>query len=367
MPSKGKKQAEPQGRIVTFVQGFNKAHWTAPPNSQENDFDAFLRYYKLVPMVHSAVDIQVDHCMASEYTLEPAAEEWAEAVDLPKILRETFYGLILYGNWLIEFAHENAPYTDRDGGFPGLLGVPPQTMNAQGIGNRITGWIHSMDWSDTKVYQPDVDIVHIHTDILDGSKWGPGVIRAAFNNLEMKMAMENLEFNVFKQFAQPIHTFMPPKDAKNPPTDAQMKQLLKDFDDLTEEEIRAMAINKNIEADIIGSGRTMPDFMPFITFNETQVYIAMGVPPVLLERGQNATEATAKIQLAAFNRRTEARHHIVEDFFNRKILPYAPGKPKLKFNPPVEPTFNVPATDEGDKRGGEQQQPGNRSQPIPAR
>jgi hypothetical protein len=335
--------------------------WTAPPTANEEDFDTFLRYYKVVPMVHSAVDIQVDHCMASEYVLEPEAEEWSEAVDLPKILRETFYGLIVYGNWLIEFTDKPVPYTDRDGGFPGIVGVPPQVMQPQGVGNKIEAWTHRTDYSDQKLYLPDRDIVHIHTDILDGGKWGPGVIRSAFANLSMKLAMENMEFNVFKQFAQPIHTFMPPKDAKNPPTQAQMDQLLRDFDDMTEEEVRAMAVNKNIEVDIIGSGRTMPDFMPFITFNETQVYIAMGVPPVLLERGQNCTEATAKIQLAAFNRRTEARHHVVEDFFNRKILAYVEGKPKIKFNPPVEPSFNAPPTNAGGQQqdGGSQQQSGS--------
>jgi hypothetical protein len=360
MPSK-KGKPEPTGRVLTYTKASLGSRWVAEPNATDEDFDAFYALYKKIPIVRAAVDIQVDHMMASGYELEPKNEEWDEAVGLSARLRETGYGLIIYGNWLLEITRGPPPYSEA---FPGILGVPPQCMLPHGTGNEIEYWTERNNWGSTKKYLPDEDIVHIHTDILDGSKWGPGTMRTLYTVLNMKTAMENMDYNVFGQFAQPMHVFMIPKDGKNVPTRAEMQQFLRDFEDMTEEEIKAMAINKNVEIQIIGSDRNIPDFSFFIDHIDTQCYAGLGVYPVLMERGQNATEATAKIQLAAFNRRTEARQHIIEQFFNRKILNKLSPPCKIKFNPPVEPTFNVPATDAG--KGGEQGGRGNdRPQSVP--
>lgn len=356
MPRGKPKIPEPHGRIITYSNAAFGQKWVAPPSADDQDFQAFYTLYKRRPIVHAAIDIQVDHCMASEYTLEPENEEWVDAVNLYERLRETFYGLLIYGNWLIELTYDT-PYRE---GFPGIIGIPPQLMQPHGIGNKIEYWTERNKWAGVEQkFKPDDDIVHIHTDIMDGDKWGPGLIRSVYTPLEMKASMENLHYNIVGQFAQPIHVFMVPKDAKNPPSRADMEQLLKDFDDMTEEEIRAMTINKNLEIQIIGSDRNIPDFSWFMEHNDTQVYAGLGVYPVLMERGQNATEATSKTQFAAFNRRTVARHRLVENFFNRKILSKLMPPSTIKFEPPVEPSFNVPAMQKPE--GGQSEQQGGSS------
>lgn len=362
----GKKQPEPVFKIDVSNSNL-MGGWKSYPEAAPNDFRQFLDHYNRVPVVSTAIDLQVDECLSEGFKLTPvggtpqtAIDNWARDCHFAKKLRQSILGKLVFGNWFV--------YKDYDprfcgGTLPNLQGVPPWMLNPVVQNGSITGYAQ-VNAPAQPSYSPD-QIGFIRGDSIDGSVWGKGLIAAANTEIVFKRAMEEQNFNIDRQYAHPIFLIIPSPELKNI-SSGDMAAMMRRFDDMVmqEEKTRIVGMPNAVEISILGAERKIPEtFIAWeVEHNDTQLFIKLRVPPVMLEKGQNATEATAKVQVATHNRYIKAQQDDIDETYNTDILLDNMGQPfaELEMMEPKEPSWQAGAGMQ--KEQGKEGQKGEPSQ-----
>lgn len=345
---KGKKQGEPLFKIDTSKFSL-MGGWKSYPEFSEDNFWQMLDHYNRVPVVSTAIDLQVDECLSEGYQLtavgdmpQDIVDTWARDGHFHKKLRQAILGRQALGNWFIYKDYDAAFY---NGNLPNLQGIPPWVLHPiKGKGDDVIAYV-AVNSPGQPNYDPS-QIGFIKGDSISGSAYGKGLIAAANTEIVFKRSMEEMRYNIYKQYSFPIFLLMPSKDIKNI-SSGDMTTMMQRFDQMSEEKSRIVGLPNSMTLDIIGVERKIPEaFIAWaVEHNDTQLFIKLRVPPVMLERGQNATEATAKVQVATHNRFIKSVQDDVENVYNADILLDAQGQPfaELELLEPKEPSWQAGA------------------------
>jgi hypothetical protein len=340
--------------------------WKGIPEAPGDNWSRLLDHYNRVPAVSTAIDLQVDECLSEDYKLtairdvpQDTIDSWERDTHFRKKLRESLLGRLIYGNWYIHKDYDPRFYGGR---LPNLQGVPPWTLDPIPTHGNQVAYFQESGNPNGKTYSFD-EIAFIRGDNVAGSIWGKGLIAAANTEIEFKRLMEEQQFNIHRQYAHPIFLLMPSEEVKNIAS-GDMTTMMKRFDSMNDEKTRIVGLPNSMTLQIIGVERKIPEaFIAWVTeHNDTQLYIKLRVPPVMLERGQNATEATAKVQISSHNRYIKSLQDEHEDIYNADILLDRDGQPfaELEMFEPKEPSMEAGAAM---KQGQEQGKPGQKGQP----
>jgi hypothetical protein len=151
--------------------------WKQFPETAPDNFKQFLDHYNRVPVVSTAIDLQVDECLsegfkltATEDTPQDVVDNWARDTHFAKKLRQAILGKLVFGNW---FVYKDYDSSFMNGNLPNLQGVPPWVMApVPGLGG---------DWTYfTLVNDPGQRVIEkrlvgfIRGDSIDGSVWARG-------------------------------------------------------------------------------------------------------------------------------------------------------------------------------------------------
>lgn len=369
-----KKQEEPSFKIATSKYSL-LGGWRQYPECAPDNFAQFLDHFNRVPVVSTAIGLQVDECLSESFKLTPVGDmsqdivdEWAAATHFARKLRQSILGDLVFGNWFIFKDFDQSFY---NGNLPNLQGIPPWVMSPiPGKGDDIAAFM-LVNVVGQPTFTKD-QVGFIKGDSIDGSVWGKGLIAAANTEIVFKRAMEEQNFNINRQYAFPIFMMIPSPELKNI-SSGDMATMMRRFDDMVMqgEATRIIALPNCVEVSILGGDRKIPE--TFIAWemehNDTQLMIKLRVPPVMLEKGQNATEATAKVQVATHNRYIKALQDSIEEVYNTDILLDAERQPfaELEMMEPKEPSWQAGAgMAKGDQSGQQQGKPEQKGVPSQA-
>jgi hypothetical protein len=183
--------------------------------------------------------------------------------------------------------------------------------------------------------------------------------------------MEAIQYNTFRQFAQPIIVVTPAEGMVLDETEAQ--SLADSIADQVREKKKIIVLPRGgVELRILGAERKMPDFSHYVDHTEAQTVSALFTPWIVLGRGETSTEATAKVQVGVYNYFIKRVQRFIADKVNTWLLqPHADlwglSTPRLVFPEPVSPVFRAESFEKPEGEEGEEPQEEKKAEPIKAK
>jgi len=204
----------------------------------------------------------------------------------------------------------------------------PKTMEVvlskDGTGE-VVGYKQNVSVSKSIDFAPN-EIAHFYMNVVDDSAVGTSAIECIRNVLGIKLQMEQDLKLISHRYAAPqVHYKLGSSD--EPATIEQIDDFENQLNDHNPE--MDLITNYNISADVLrplGTKIGVEDFMNHI---EQQVVAGLQVPEVALGLGQNITEATAKVQVAIFDRRVKSIQEVLTAQINTKIIDQITRQPGL--------------------------------------
>ena len=376
-----RKKKEPVKKGTGKAHGAGEATWLwgdmLPPQEDLNYGDCEDAYD--VPMVRGSIDmaayavcaegLQFKDLSSPEQELEDdhPIYMWADEVNLEDHVFAATVGSLLYGDWYWERIDWN--------GMPAVKDVRPHLIKIKvdrKTGSVITGYTQKLfaAQKDAASWKPG-EMIGFHWNPMKKAPGGTSIVRPiVLRILSYKLNMEAIQYNTFRQFAQPIIVVTPAEGMVLDETEAQ--SLADSIADQVREKKKIIVLPRGgVELRILGAERKMPDFSHYIDHIEGNVVSALFTPWIVLGKGETSTEATAKVQIGVYNYFIKKVQRFIADKVNTWLLqPHAElwglTTPRLVFPEPVSPVFRAESFEapEGEE---EEPQEDKKAEPIKAK
>ena len=161
------------------------------------------------------------------------------------------------------------------------------------------------------------EIAHFKWNVIGDEIYGTSAIESVVEAINVKLQMEgDLRINSHRYAAPQIQYAIGTEG--EPATEDQITEFESQLDNQTPEMdlVTSHAVAVNTVRPLSGS----IGVEEFLKHMENQVIAGLQVPEVALGRGQNSTEATAKVQLGIFDRRVKAIQRVLTRQTERLII-----------------------------------------------
>jgi len=204
----------------------------------------------------------------------------------------------------------------------------PKTMSVElskdGTGE-VVGYKQKVSVSNSIDFTPN-EIAHFYMNVVDDSAVGTSAIECIRSVLGIKLQMEQDLKLISHRYAAPqVHYKLGSSD--EPATLSQIDDFENQLNDHNPE--MDLITNYNINADVLRPLGTKIGVEEFMKHIEQQVVAGLQVPEVALGLGQNITEATAKVQVAIFDRRVKSIQEVLTAQINTKIIDQITSRPGM--------------------------------------
>jgi len=294
------------GKVRSYSQKFSK-DW-----DEEKKLETFEDIYKTVPLVQAAINYTADLAVGTGYELisedegaKKKVDEFLKQQDFTLLMHRVTRHLLVYGNAYLELVRLGEKIVEMKLLHPKTMEVVTSEDNT----GEVIGYKQITGPAKTDVVPFDVDeIAHFKWNVIGDSLLGTSAIESVAGVLGIKLEMEKDFRLISHRYAAPQVHYKIGTDSE-PATDTQIAN----FESQLEEHNPEMDLISahTISADVInplGSRIGVEEFMKHI---ENQVIAGLQVPEVALGRGQNITEATAKVQIGIFDRRVKSVQRVL--------------------------------------------------------
>jgi len=319
-----------KGRVVGIKPRWSgKAFDFMKAMEREKEYTLFEKYYKLVPLINATINYTADmttgagfHLVSENEQSKKEIEEFMIEFDVASIIHKITRQLLIYGNAYLEIVKTGMRISDLK-----LLHPKTMTIETDKFGT-IQQYIQQID-REQITFKPD-EIAHFKWNIVGDSPYGTSAIATVVGSTKIKLSMEyDLKLIAHRYAAPQVHYKVgtdefPAADSAIDELENDLQAIHPEMDLVTDHTIDAKVI-RPLGRDIGVEG--------FVEHTENQVVTGMQVPEVVLGRGKGATEATANVQLEAFDRRVKSLQRIIkkEVEVNLFDIVVVPGEVHLEF------------------------------------
>jgi len=311
---------------VSAVRGFFSSY--GQNYELTKNYATYERIYKEVPLVQAAINYTSDLTVGVGYELisdDPReikkVSEFLDSVNFHLLSHQIAKQLLVYGNSFVELVRVGDQIVDVKMLHPKTMEV---VLSKDGTGE-VVGYKQNVSVSASIDFAPN-EIAHFYMNVVDDSAVGTSAIECIRGVLGVKLQMEQDLKLISHRYAAPqVHYKLGSSD--EPATIEQIDDFENQLNDHNPE--MDLITNYNISADVLrplGSKIGVEEFLKHI---EQQVVAGLQVPEVALGLGQNITEATAKVQVAIFDRRVKSIQEVLTAQINTKIIDQITRQPGL--------------------------------------
>jgi hypothetical protein len=299
------------GNVKGFYQFFNQ--------DQElgHKLEKYEEIYKKVPIVQAAINYTADLAVGTGYKLisedEKAKAEVAEVLeqqDFGLLSHRLIRHLLVYGNAYVEIVKLGDKLVDLK-----LLHPKNMVVDTDDTGE-VKGYRQELGQGKTINFTSE-EIAHFKWNVIGDEIYGTSAIESVVEALNTKLQMESDLRIISHRYAAPQIQYAIGTDAE-PTTEDQITEFESQLDNQTPEMdlVTSHVVKVNTIRPLSGS----IGVEEFLKHMENQVIAGLQVPEVALGRGQNSTEATAKVQLGIFDRRVKAIQRVLTRQTERLII-----------------------------------------------
>lgn len=380
-----------QGKRVRMAQSFSemgRAIVGKPRSSDrtkgaEHDYNkkTYGEIYKKVEIVFRGINTTADHTLQSGSRIvgddaenQKKVREWAEYIELHKILHDIVRHLMIWGDCFIEIVEDNEPdgwgvaelkllhphtmyvYVSETGDIVGYVQRPdsrrvsndPTNLpkRSQTKGRTQRSWKAEVKRADKNAIVFDHwEIIHLKWNEMPNSYYGVSSIEPMKRTLSTYVGTMQDMSALIRRYASPMVVWK-----IGTPEMPASGQMMRDF----ESAMRKRNIGDDpivpgiVEHEVLGAGQKAMDLAPYISSLRNDMFTGIGVPECVLG-GTGSGFAGNEIHLEAFSRKIGEFQSQLSDACRKKIFPrqlkITDGKdpisrsewvkvPRLIFNPP---------------------------------
>jgi len=318
----------PKGKIGYVKNLFSKIVGNDEFKAKAEDYETI---YKVVPLVQAAINYTADLAVGTGYKLISEDKEQLKLVDeflqdqnITLIAHQICRHMLTYGNAFTEIVGIGKNLTE-------LRVLHPKAMDVSvdNSGNPV-GYIQDLGYGKQISFDLE-EMAHFKWNVIGDNVMGSSTIEAIRGVLNIKLKMEQTLNLITRRYAAPQILYQFGNDNVSP-TDDQITQFKNDLDKHHPE--MDFVVPWWIDAKAINPIQNRIGVEEFLKHIENQVIAGLQVPEVALGRGQNSTEATAKVQQAIFDRRVKALQRVLISQFERLVIDRItnePGVVKIEF------------------------------------
>ena len=300
---------------VGNVKGFYKFFNTEAISTDK--LEKYEEIYKKVPIVQAAINYTADLAVGTGYSL--ISEDETAKAKVAEVLDQQDFGLLshrltrhllVYGNAYVEIVKLGNKLVELK-----LLHPKNMVVEADDSGE-IKGYKQELGMGETINFSPE-EIAHFKWNVIGDEIYGTSAIESVVEAINVKLQMEGDLRLISHRYAAPQIQYAIGTDAE-PATEEQITEFESQLDNQTPEMdlVTSHAVKVNTIRPLSGS----IGVEEFLKHMENQVIAGLQVPEVALGRGQNSTEATAKVQLGIFDRRVKAIQRVLTRQTERLII-----------------------------------------------
>ncbi len=300
---------------VGNVKGYYKFFNTASEISDK--LEKYEEIYKKVPLVQAAINYTADLAVGTGYNL--ISEDASAKMEVYEVLEQQDFGLLshrltrhllVYGNAYVEIVRLGDKIVELK-----LLHPKDMKVITNDTGE-VQGYEQVLGMGKNIKFTPD-EIAHFKWNVIGDELYGTSAIESVVEAINVKLQMEHDLRLISHRYAAPQIQYAI-GNGEEPATEEQITEFESQLDNQTPEMdlVTSHLVNVKDIRPISGS-IGVEEFLKHI---ENQVIAGLQVPEVALGRGQNSTEATAKVQLGIFDRRVKAIQRVLTRQTERLII-----------------------------------------------
>jgi len=286
--------------------------------------------YRKIPMAHAAINTTANQGLAQGFHFVKKEDgndnavgickEFSDRINLLQILDPVVKEMLIFGTSYIEIVKTG-------GTIERLKNIDPKSMTIfRDDDSKISKFQQKVG---TEEIDLDVsDIACFKYNVLSNEAYGTSTLRSLVNIFQIKLNSEDSLGVILDHRANPTILWKVGTDT-NPGTSTMADEVKSRLDDLQKGDDPIMP--HYVDAKVIGVEGEALRPEQYLRHIEDQAVAGLEVPEVLLGRGRGATEATAQVQIQAFDRRIRYIQNILSRTIEDQIL-----KPLLEMHGMVE-------------------------------
>ena len=311
------------------------------------------RAYYADPMLFRAVNVIAYLCISYGYyfgfpfvnkkmskkdeTTIELITEWANYVNLPRVLVAVIIDLIVFGNAFIEKIYDDEPLSDKGWGIKELKIIHPTTMYIERgeTGDVIAYWQRTSALAhtggttlETMTFKPtskDIKIypeymIHIDWNNFTNSTYGISSMMPLIDTLNMKLGMKEDLAYLVQRWSEPFIAWLVGNEAYQTVSTNHLnlvKTILS-----TQSDDKNVALPWYVQPVPIVVGNETMDISNYLSYVDSDILKGVGVPDILLGVSSGSSrEASAEIRMEAFVRFLKTIQIHLTNAFRRKCLP----------------------------------------------
>jgi len=290
-----------KGKVKSVKSGYSQIDDISKAMKREKAYALYESYYRRVPLINATVNYTADmatgvgyHLVSDSESDKKKIEEFMTEFDVATIIHRITKQLLIYGNAYLEIVKTGKRITD-------LKLLSPKTItiitNEYGDVEEYIQVISNLD--DPIKFSPD-EIAHFKWNVISDDTYGTSAIAAVVTNVKIKLSMEHDLSLIAHRYAAPqVHYKIGSDDY--PAADSAVDEFESDLAEIHPE--MDLVTDHTITSEVIRPLGKSIGIESYVDHIENQIIAGMQVPEVVLGRGKGSTEATANVQLAAFDRR----------------------------------------------------------------
>jgi len=289
--------------------------------SQLEDADVFKAFYHDVPCVHDAIDTITDAVLQHGYEVQVEPKDLEETrkmvsdkleeFGLPHLLHQIVREYQVFGNAFLEKLRDN------EGRIAGLNAINPEYIRIKRDEHgRVEKYNQVIQGRLEVSFEPQ-DIVHFKRNPIGDDPFGISICKPLKTIMETKLQSEEDIGKIIHYYGAPIRHFKFGTADKVVAPEV-VDDLRADIESMDPED--DIFTDGLVDIKVIGAERRTMAIEELMDRIENQVISGLEVPDVLLGRGRGATEATAKVQLRAFDRRVRSIQKYLKYIIDKEIV-----------------------------------------------
>lgn len=299
---------------------------------EKASLEKYEKIYRQVPIVQAAINYTADlavgtgyHLVSENETELKKVEEFLADNDFALLMHRVTRHLLIYGNAYMELVSLGDNLIE-------LKLLHPKTMRVltseNGTGE-VIGYeqIVGPGPEDVETFGVD-EIAHFKWNVVGDDLVGTSVIAPVINILNSKLMMEMDLGLISHRYAAPqVHYKIGSEE--DPATPDQISAFESELEEHNPE--MDLVTDHNIEVKEINPLKGKIGVEEFLVHVENQVIAGLQVPEIALGRGQNITEATAKVQVGIFDRRIKSIQRVLVNQSEDLIISRISKAVKIEF------------------------------------
>lgn len=286
---------------------------------QAIDLTLYENLYRKVPMAHAAINTTANQGLAQGFhfvkkengndKFVEICQEFSDRTNLLQVLDPVVKEMLIFGTAYLEIVK-------GVGTIELLKNIDPKSMTIfRDADGKVSKYQQKVGTEEIDLNTEDIACFKYNK--ISNEPYGTSTLRSLVNIFQIKLNSEDSLGVILDHRANPTILWKVGTD-KNPGTSTMADEVKSRLDDLQKGDDPIMP--HYVDAKVIGVEGEALRPEQYLRHIEDQTVAGLEVPEVLLGRGRGATEATAQVQLQAFDRRIRYIQNILSRTVEDQIL-----------------------------------------------